>query len=155
MTETIVNFFHLLAAAVWIGGMLFIFLVLQPSLRALDAQQTGRLMSVVVRRFAVASWVSILLLAITGYIKTPERMMFDFSYGLGAVLAIKHALVILAIVVGLILAARVLPALARNTPKPGEAPSGAFLRTQKQLGILGRLNAVLGLLILVCASQLW
>ncbi len=155
MTETIVNFVHLLATAVWIGGMLFVFFVLQPALRAFDPQQTGRLMSVVARRFAVASWVSIVLLAITGYIKTPERMMFDFSYGLGLILAVKHVLVILAIAVGLAMAMLVFPALARHAPKPGEPPSTEFLRSQTRLGILTRVNAVLGLLILACASQLW
>ncbi len=46
MTDAIVNFLHLLATAIWLGGAIFIKLVLNPSLLEIDPQQRGRLMAV-------------------------------------------------------------------------------------------------------------
>jgi uncharacterized membrane protein len=155
MAESIINFFHLLATAIWIGGAVFILLVLQPSLRLIDPLQSGKLYGIVARRFSITAWTCLLVLLITGYIKTPERMLFDFSYGLGFILAVKHVLIIMAIFVGLGIALHVLPNMRKNAPKPGEAPSGDFVRFQRRLGTLATVNLVLGLLVLMCASQLW
>jgi putative copper resistance protein D len=155
MVDSIVNFLHLLATTVWIGGMLFIQMILRPALRQTEPQQSGRLLGIISRKFSLAGWASLIVLAMTGYIKTPERMMFDFSYGLGCILAVKHTLVILVIIVGMAIAFLVLPRLRKNTPKPGETPSSDFVRCQKQLNLLAAVNLVLGLLILACAAQLW
>jgi hypothetical protein len=38
------DFLHLLATAAWIGGMIYIILVLMPSLTAIDPPQRGKLM---------------------------------------------------------------------------------------------------------------
>ena len=43
MAENITNFFHLLATSVWIGGAMFIHVVLQPSLRRIDPRESGML----------------------------------------------------------------------------------------------------------------
>jgi uncharacterized membrane protein len=155
MVDSIINFLHLLATAVWIGGALFFQSILRPALRRIDAQEGGRLLGVVSRQFSLIAWACIIVLAITGYIKTPERMMFDFSYGLGFILALKHVLIILVILVGLALAFIILPRMRKNAPKPGETPSIDFLQSQKKFNLLANVNLVLGLLILACAAQLW
>jgi putative copper resistance protein D len=155
MLDTVVNFFHLLATAIWIGGAVFMHLVLQPSLKLIDPQQGGKLYGVVAKRFSITGWISLGVLVITGYIKTPERMLYDFSYSLGQFLAVKHTIVILIIIVGLAIAFNVLPNLRKHSPKPGEAPSAEFLRYQKRLGTLAKVNLVLGLLVLALASMLW
>lgn len=155
MVDSIVNFFHLLATAIWIGGAVFIQLVLQPSLKLIDPQQGSTLYGIVAKRFSIAGWACIAVLLVTGYIKTPERMLFDFSYSLALILAIKHTVIILVIIVGLVIALNVVPNLRKNAPKPGEAPSATFLRYRKRLGTLASANLVLGLLVLACASLLW
>lgn len=155
MIDAIVNFFHLLATAIWLGGSLFYVLILRPSLRSIDAPHSGILMAAVSGRFAVASLVSILVLAVTGYIKTPERMMFDFSYGLGITLAVKHALAILALIGGLSIGLYALASRRTNSHRPDEAPPGTSPGIQKRMNILVKVNTVLGLLILVLAAQLW
>ena len=155
MAESIINFFHLLATAIWIGGAAFMCLILQPSLRVIDPQQSGKLYAIVARRFSITVWTCLLVLLVTGYIKTPERMLFDFSYGLGLILAVKHVLIMMVIIVGLGIALHVVPNMRKNAPKPGEAPSVDFVRTQKTFCTLATVNLVLGLLVLACASQLW
>jgi putative copper resistance protein D len=155
LLDSIVKFLHLLATAIWIGGAVFIPLVLQPSLRLIDPQQSGKLYGIVAKRFSITGWICILVLLLTGYLKTPERMFFDFSYGLGFILAAKHVLVILAIIVGLVIALHVIPGMRKHTPRAGEAPSADFLRCQKRLSTLATVNLLLGLLVLVCAALLW
>ncbi len=155
MIDAVVNFFHLLATAIWLGGSLSFFLILRPSLRSINTPQSGKLMSAVSRRFAVASLVSLLVLAVTGYIKTPERMMFDFSYGLGVSLAVKHALVILALIGSLSIGLYALADRRTNAHEPDETPPRTSPDIQKRIGILITVNTVLGLLILAFAAQLW
>jgi uncharacterized membrane protein len=155
MVEAIVNFTHLLATAIWIGGAVFIQMILQPSLKLIDPQQSGKLFGVVAKRFSITSWICIGVLVVTGYIKTPERMLYDFSYSLGMFLAVKHTTIILVILVGLVIAFGVVPKLRKFSPKPGEPPSAEFLRYQKRLGTLAKVNLVLGLFVLLNASMLW
>ncbi len=144
MLDIFVNFLHLLATAVWIGGMVFLSLVLQPPVRL-----------TAVKRFSVISWICLLVLLVTGYIKTPERMFFDFSYSPAIFLAVKHILILLMILVGLAITVHVVPALQKNTPGPGEAPSAVFLRSQKRLSTLSLANLAFSVLVLACASMLW
>lgn len=155
MVEAIVNFLHLLATAVWLGGAVYIHLILLPSLRLIDPQQGGKLLGIVAKRFSIAAWSSIVVLLITGYLKTPSEMLFDASSDMGFTLLIKHLLIVGVILVGLVIGLYVVPRMGRNAPKPGEAPSGDFIRYQKRLHALATTNLILGLFVLVCASMLW
>jgi uncharacterized membrane protein len=82
-------------------------------------------------------------------------MFFDFSYSFALSLAIKHTLVLLAIIVALVIALHVFPGMRKSAPEAGEPPSADFLRCQKRLRQLAAANMVLGLLVLACASLLW
>jgi uncharacterized membrane protein len=155
MAETIVNVIHLLATSVWIGGMYFIHFVLQPSMKAIDPHQAGMLMGGIAKRFSISAWVSILALIVTGLLKTPDGMLFETSTDTGVTLTVKHVLVIAAVVVGLIIAFGVGPAMRKNVPKPGAPPPEAFVRAQARLRVLSTTNLLLGLVIVVCAAQLW
>jgi uncharacterized membrane protein len=155
MFDTIVNFFHLLATAVWIGGMIYIHFVLQPALKSIDPQQSGKLQSLIAKRFSIAGWSSVIVLLVTGYLKTPDGMLFDASSDLGLTLFLKHVFVIIMIIVGLVIVFYVVPNLQKSAPKPGEKPNMDFIGSQKKLKMLGNMNLVLGLLVLVSASMLW
>lgn len=155
MTDTIVNIIHLLATAVWIGGMFFIHFILQPSMNVLDPHQGGLLMGGVAKRFTIAAWTSTLALIITGIMKTPDGMMFDTSTETGIILTAKHVMIALMIAAGLVISLSVAPALRNNPPKPGEPPGTAFVRAQGRLRVLSTTNLVLGVLVIICAAQLW
>lgn len=81
-------------------------------------------------------------------------MTFDIASDLGRMLAFKHLLVLLAIIVGLFIATRIVPAMRKLAPKPGEAPSADFLWYGKRVSFLAAVNLVLGLFIVVCATLL-
>jgi uncharacterized membrane protein len=70
---------HILAAMVWIGGMLFIAMVLAPVVRGLqDPPGIGpRILGAVARRFRAPAWAALVVLVVTGIWILYER-------GLGA-----------------------------------------------------------------------
>ena len=60
-------FFHVIAAILWIGGMLFLTLVIAPFLRSLnDRKQQSMLYQAVGTRYRFWGWVAIVTLLITG-----------------------------------------------------------------------------------------
>ncbi len=63
----LLRWIHVLAAATWIGGMLFIALVLVPVTRRLDdAALRTRLIRDTGRRFRTVGWIALGLLVLTG-----------------------------------------------------------------------------------------
>lgn len=155
MLDTLSNIIHLLTTAVWLGGAFFIHFVLQPSIKMIDPQQSGKLMSIISKRFSITAWICILLLVVTGIFKTPSDMYFDISSDFGLILTIKHILILMVIIGGLIIAFAIVPELRKNSPVPGQAPSEEFIKQQKKLSNVATINLVLGIIIVVCASALW
>jgi len=152
--SALVDLLHQLATVFWIGGMAFINLVLEPSLAAVDPFQRGRIMGMVGKRFTSVAWGSVLLLVITGFLKTPDGLLFYTSEGYGITLLAKHIVVLLMILFGLRISLSLVPRIRREAPQPGQAPTTEFLKTQKQFEFLSRVNFLLGLLVLVLVALL-
>ena len=144
----VADFLHLLATVAWIGGMLFMKLVLIPAMAAIDPPQRGRLMGGVAKRFTMVAWTSTAVLLVTGFMKTPSQVLFDGSTTYGTLLAVKHALIVLMIVVGLVITFFVAPRLRALAPAPGQAPSPALAAAAKNLDALSAINTILGLAVL-------
>ena len=81
-------FIHLASAIVWIGGSLFLALVLLPVLRKIAAQSAQGESNVrlppgvlgsVARRFRLMSWLCIVLLVATGFHILPSRYGIGFN----------------------------------------------------------------------------
>ena len=155
MVDGIINFFHLLATVVWIGGMFYMDLILMPSITKIDPGESGKLMGIIAKKFTITAWSAIIVLIITGVLKTPADMYFNTSDEYGIYLLIKHVLIIGAIIIGLIITLVYVPGLKANSPKPGEKPSAEFISYSKKIEHLSKTNLVLGILILICASWLW
>jgi len=155
MVDAVVNLVHLLATAIWLGGAIFIKLILEPASRQIDPRENGKLQGLIARRFTIAAWTSLVLLLITGIMKTPSEMYLDFSSDMGRALAIKHILVAAVFAVGLIIALVAVPRMRHAAPGPGAAPSDAFLRAQRFLLRLSLTSTLLGIGVLICASFLW
>jgi uncharacterized membrane protein len=152
MLTTINNFLHLFASCVWIGGMFFMHFILKPSAKQINPAEAAKIQNLIAPKFTIAAWSSMIILIITGIIKTPSTMLFDFSF---IELTLKHILIIAAIVVGLIIAFIVVPKLKAAAPAPGQKPSDDFFAAQKSLNLLANINTFLGILILILASMLW
>lgn len=155
MVDGIINFFHLLATVVWIGGMFYMDLILMPSIAKIDPGESGKLMGIIAKKFTITAWSAILIAIITGILKTPSHMYFDTSDEYGIYLLVKHLAFIGAIIVGLIITFVYVPGLKANAPKPGERPSAQFESYSKKIENFSKTNLVLGILILICAALLW
>lgn len=154
MVDYIVNALHLLATVIWIGGMAYTAVVLMPAAQALDPGPRGQLMGAVAKRFSIVAWSSILLLLITGLIKTPAEMLLDTASTYGVVLTVKHALVLIMIIIGSVITFSVVPKTRSLAPAPGERPAPAFVKAQQQLKMLATTNLILGIIVLLCVVQL-
>lgn len=89
---------HVLAAIVWIGGMLFIALVLVPVLRRLEPAERLRLVHATGLRFRTVGWIALSLLLLSGLLNLWLR-----PYLLGVPLFhVKLGLVVLALALGVI-----------------------------------------------------
>lgn len=154
MSSTIIHFLHLLATVVWIGGMIFMEAVFFPSLGAIDPQQAGKALSVAAKRFTMIAWSCILILIITGLLKTPSGWLFDTSSAIGIRLFAKHLLVIVSVIIGLVITFVVAPKLISGSPKAGEPPSSEFLKNQKRVKVLSGTNLVIGVIIILVTTLL-
>jgi|GEM_PF-1089343 len=155
MFDQIVQFVHLLATAVWLGGAIFIKMILEPSTQRIDPREAGKLSGIIAKRFSISAWIAILLLCITGILKTPGPMFFDTSSEAGIALAVKHVLVIGVILIGLVIALVAVPRLRRAAPAPGAPPAAEFLKAQKLLHRLSMTSTILGVGIIACVTFLW
>lgn len=150
----LVDFLHALFTVTWIGGMIFMGLVLKPAMAAVDPSQAGRLFGVIAKRFTILAWTSMIILLITGIMKTPDGAMFDTSAGYGLTLTIKHILFALAIINGLLITFVAAPKIRKFAPQPGVAPGPEFRQAGKMIDILSGTNTILGVLILALATML-
>ncbi len=152
--NTIINFLHLLATTTWIGGMIYINIVLMPSLSAIDPSQRGRLQGAVTKRFMYLSLGSLIILLITGFAKTPPQLLFNISGAYGIALTLKHLVILAMIVIGLLISFRLSPKMKSLSPAPGELPAEGFLKIQTQISVYAQINMVLGVLVLFLAGIL-
>lgn len=154
LLQTVIDFFHLLATVAWIGGAIFMNLVLTPALNAIDPPARGKLMAAISKRFTIIAWSSIVVLAITGYQKTPPGMLFDTTVDYGITLTIKHVLFLALIVIASFIMFVFVPKINALAPKPGERPSEEFLQAQKMVPRLSLTGLFLGIAVLLCVVWL-
>jgi uncharacterized membrane protein len=155
MTDALINVVHLLATVVWLGGAIFLKAILEPALKNIDPREGGRLMGIIAKRFTLTAWTSIVLLIITGLLKTPEGMLLDTSSDVGMILTAKHALIVLVLVVAVLIAVVAVPRMQKSAPAPGDPPSGEFLKANRQLHRFSMTSTVAGVLIVILAAFLW
>jgi uncharacterized membrane protein len=155
MFDAFINFLHLMATALWLGGAAYAHFILIPSLKEIDPQQSGKLQGIIAKRFSIMAWGSIITLLVTGFLKTPSDLLFDTTSEMGQVLLVKHLLIALILIVGVTIGAYVVPNMRKRAPAPGQAPTPEFMAFRDRLGRLATINLVLGVLVVFCASMLW
>ena len=154
LSSFLIDFFHLFATTVWIGGMFYMETVFYPSLAVIDPDQAGKLQGTIAKRFTVVAWSCIIILLITGLLKTPSTLLLDSSSTMGVILLTKHLLILLIITVGLLITFFIAPRLRLNLPKAGERPGAEFLKYSKILKNLAATNMFMGIAVLVLAVLL-
>jgi uncharacterized membrane protein len=130
---------HVLCAVVWVGGMFFAYVVLRPSLSALDPPQRMALHGQVFRRFFLIVWHAMPLIVLTGF-----AMIFAVFGGMAGVTWNIHVMLLLGLVMAALFLAIFFGPYRTFRASPGPASLDAI---RKLIGI----NLVLGLLITVIA----
>jgi uncharacterized membrane protein len=153
----LVRWFHLLAATLWVGGMLFLVVVLVPQMGeiVLRPEQRVELVGKVGERFSQAGWLSVGVLAVTGTVMALSRIpswgaFFGTVYG--RVLALKLVLVgtmvLLSVLHDFVLGPRLV-----DWSREGRQGEG-YRRLHRRVTWLSRLNLLLALGVLLCVAYL-
>lgn len=154
-------FIHIIAAVTWIGGMLFIVMVLAPLLRSEDFRPVAtRVLHVTGKKFKRIGWACLWLLILTGFFNTLARYGYPGQSwaGFGAAVFANKVLMHKLYTLGVILVLSYLhdfhigPAAVRAMRNAAEAPE--TLRLRRTAAWMGRANLLLALMIVWWALRL-
>jgi uncharacterized membrane protein len=150
---------HILAALLWLGGMLFLAVVAAPVLRGLEpAALRARLFQALGVRFRLVGWIAIGVLVITGLVSLHYRNVLRpdvlgdpafWGSGFGRALGWKLAAVTAMIALSAVHDFALGPAASRADPASAEAQ-----RYRRWSTWIARLNALVGLALVHVAVRL-
>lgn len=154
-------YLHIVAATVWVGGLLFLALVAVPAARQLPPPERARVTALLGRRFLPIAWGALAILVVTGVINLAYRgatweglltgRLFGGAYG--RVLGVKLILVVLTLGLSALHDFRIGPQ-ARRLAQRERADAGGVLRLRRAATRIGRLNAAIALAIVALAVLL-
>lgn len=152
---------HILAAVVWIGGMLFLVLVVVPALqRGVPPATRSAIIRDAGRRFRLVGWICLVVLAATGLANLAARGVSlavarrpeFWETPFGGLLAVKLVLVAATLILSAAHDFWIGPRASRLLLSNPVPPSAARWRSAASLA--GRLNLLLALAILALAIGL-
>ena len=153
---------HFLAAMVWVGGMLFLALVVVPAARTLPPAERSALFQLVGPRFRTVGWACIALLLLTGGVNVAYRgVTWDKLYTpdlwaseFGRVLALKLGVIVVMLALSLYHDFDLGPASVRAHQAAGARPSAEALALRKRASRLGRITTLLALIVVALGVML-
>jgi uncharacterized membrane protein len=143
ITYAVLKVLHLLFAVLWVGGMFFAYVVLRPSLTAIDPPQRMLLNTRVFRRFFLLVWHAMPIMLITG---------FAMLYLLGGMAAVPwpiHAMAGLGVLMSAVFLAIVFGPYRRFRRTTDRSRMTSSLDTIRKLLAV---NLVLGLVTVIIAG---
>jgi putative copper export protein len=158
LVDALIMWAHLVAASIWVGGSIFIGIVLAPLLKTFSESVEGRLsiMIRVGRKFNKIAIPSLILLIITGiynstgFITKPSTIL-STSYGI--ILLIKVILVIL-LIITFAVHVRLIRSEIEKKIESKEFSDGLLQKVRSRIILLGRLTVILSTAILLMAALL-
>lgn len=152
-------FIHVMAALIWLGGMFFLALVGAPVLRKLPSPEMRQEMfEQIGKQFRTVGWIAIAALLVTGLFNLRFRGYLSWEIlgsahfwgsAYGKTLAWKLVSVAAMLIVQGVHDFIHGPAASRAVPGSPEA-----LRLRKQAALMARINAILGLVVVLAAVKL-
>jgi uncharacterized membrane protein len=151
---------HVLAAMLWLGGMFFLGVVGAPVLRAIEPPPLRqRLFQELGMRFRKVGWWSIAVLVVTGIINLHYRGWLRWSGVLGSAgfwqTNAGRALAAKLLAVTLMLTVSAIHDFVHG-PRAGRASIGSpeAIALRQRAAVYARINAVLGVLLVIAAVRL-
>ena len=156
--QAIIIWIHLISASIWVGGSIFIGIVLAPLLKTMSDSLEGRLriMFRVGRRFNKIAIPSLIILIITGIynsqsILSKPEFLLDSNYGI--VLVIKIILVI-ALIATFAAHVKTISKEKENKIMSNRMSDVEIQKIRKRVIILGQITIALSVAILFMAALL-
>ena len=156
--QAIFTWIHLVSAAIWVGGSLFIGIVFSPLLKTMtnSLQERMQIMIRVGKRFNKIAVPSLIIMMATGLYNShlilgKPHILFETSYG--QFLIIKIILVIVLIIIYAV-HVRVIRKDVEEKIMSNQMPEKEIQKLRKKIIILGELTVVLSIAILFFASLL-
>ena len=156
--QAIITWVHLIAAAIWVGGSLFIGIVFSPLLKTMtnSVEERMQIMIRVGRRFNKVAVPSLIILMVTGLynshvLLSKPDLLVATSYG--TFLIIKMILVIALIIIYAI-HVRVIRKDVEEKIMSNQMPEIEIQKLRKKIIILGEITVVLSIAILFFAALL-
>lgn len=154
-------FLHLLATVVWLGGLFLLTLLVWPETRRRLAghPQRYRLLDGLRQRFQPLSWLSMLVLLVTGLFQMTAdphyEGMLQFNNPWSRAILLKHVAMAGMVICGVLLQWRVAPALRRAgwLLDQGRSDAAEWRRLRRQELRLARMSVALGVLVLLFTAM--
>ena len=153
----IIDWIHLVATTAWIGGLIFINFVFVPIVNQLEPKDRGKANQLLGKYFARVAGVSGFALVLTGLVNLPEGTGWDNLSDTGdysTFVYLKVLIIVAFFVLGFYAPLKLAPKMLRLAPAPGEKPSPELLATGEQILLIGRINMIIGFVILFFAAVL-
>ena len=158
LEQAIITWVHLISAAIWVGGSLFIGIVFSPLLKTMtdSLQERMQIMIRVGKRFNKIAVPSLIILMITGLYNShlilgKPNILFETSYG--QFLIIKIILVIVLLITYAV-HVRVIRKDVEEKIMSNQMSEPEIQQLRKKIIILGEITVVISLVILFLASLL-
>ena len=151
VAASIIGAIHIIGMSVWIGGTIFHHWVLTPAAKGLEPPQAGILNAAMGQRWTQVIWTAIILTIVTGIIRAIGVGAFDpdvlvTSYG--TILLIKIALVIVAVIFGIMTTASAIK--TGKLAESGAAPPEIGAQMNRTM-MIAKTNLFVGVIIVTLA----
>lgn len=158
LLDALIMWAHLVAASIWVGGSIFIGIVLAPLLKSISDSVEGRLsvMILVGRKFNKIGMPSLAILIVsgiynsTGFILKPSLIL---STNYGIVLLVKVILVVILIVAFAIHVRLIRPETQRKI-ESRQLSAELLQKLRSKIIMLGRFTVIVSVAILLTAALL-
>lgn len=156
--QAIITWIHLVAAAIWVGGSLFIGIVFSPLLKTMtnSIEERMQIMIRVGRRFNKIAVPSLIILMITGLytshvLLSKPDLLVSTSYGVFLIIKI---ILVIALIVTYAIHVRVIRKDIEEKIMSNQMSELEIQKLRKKIIILGEITVVLSVAILFFASLL-
>ena len=158
LEQAILTWIHLVAAAIWVGGSLFIGIVFSPLLKTMtnSIEERMQIMIRVGRRFNKIAVPSLIILMATGLysshvLLSKPDLLVATSYGTFLIIKI---LLVIALIITYIVHVRVIRKDVEDKIMSNQMPEHQIQTLRKKIIILGEITVVLSVAILFFAALL-
>ena len=158
LEQAILTWIHLVAAAIWVGGSLFIGIVFSPLLKTMtnSVEERMRIMIRVGRRFNKVAVPSLIILMATGLysshvLLSKPDLLVATSYGTFLIIKI---LLVIALIITYLVHVRVIRKDVEDKIMSNQMPEHQIQTLRKKIIILGEITVVLSIAILFFAALL-